>query len=176
MEISNSSVSMSEASSKNTWFTINIRRTSSRSDVGCLVKVWADPRIEAFIKSFSEGREYSIADYGGGHWTDLGMPLKLRDVEKLEGRYRNDYGLVGTYDLTHTGIMLDRASNDGRLCLSFLRFIGISEPQGIMFGLTYPMSISYAKQLTQDITAGVSTLVRDYIAPFDINLSIVGRQ
>ena len=140
--------------------------TPSRCQKGLALHIKADPRIEDFIKSLGSGKKDTIDVYGRS-WFGIEKELEIHQLE------RNVQSDRYTLDAVTEGF---RSRNDGKVNLSFLRIVGIGDPQGVKFGLTGPFSKPYVKESLQTINAETRSLILDYIAPIHLNFRITSTE
>lgn len=140
----------------------------NRCPKGLALYVKADPRIEDFVKSLGSGKTDTIDVYGRS-WFSLtsGKDLEIHQFE------RNIQSDRYTLDAVTEGF---RSQRDGRVNLSFLRIVGIGDPQGVKFGILGPFSKPHVKESLQNIIAETRSLILDYIAPIHLNLRITSTE
>ena len=142
---------------------ISIRRGPKGLELG----VKADPKLETFIKSLGSGIKEQVEAYGRS-WYSL-TPGKSLEVYPLENSLHADaYTLDAVTELFK--------SRDGRTNLSFLRIVGISEPEGIRFGMSGPFSKTYVREVLSDIGRETRNLIKDYVVPIHVNLRITSQE
>lgn len=146
------------------WFDLAI----DRGPKGLEVYVKTDPRVEDFIKALGSGKKDTIDVYGRS-WFSLTQGKDL-EIHQLERNVQS-----GTYTLDAVTEPFNSA-RDGRTNLSFLRIVGIGDPQGIRFGITGPFSKSHVRELMGDVINETRSLIRDYIVPVHINLRISSQE
>lgn len=146
------------------WLQISIDRRSK----GLEVYIKADPRVEEFMASVSNGKFESLESYSR-NWCgkDPLNPLKVYVLDR---------------ELTSNGYLLNNVCGnliDGRTSnvnLSFLQFVGISNPEGIRFMISGPFQDEYVKGLIPKILTATRTLLKTYIVPIHINLRISSQE
>lgn len=145
------------------WFELSMNRGKK----GLELYVKTDPRVEDFMKSLGNGGKDGLEAYGRD-W----FPLEkdMLHVYKIERSVDSK-----TYTLSLPAEPL-RSLRDGKINLSFLRIVGIGDPQGIKFGVTVPISRSAAIDFSKIIITEVRNVIRDYIVPFNINLRISSQE
>lgn len=143
------------------WFELSIGR--GRRGLDFYVKTV--PEVENFMKALGAGKKEQVDAYGRD-W------FSLEENGKLEV-YQMDRELPPspTYTLTSIAEPL-RGAKSGKINLSFLRLVGISDPGGVKFGVAGPFSRSFAREISQTILAETRTLIRDYMVPINISLRI----
>lgn len=147
------------------WFEMSIRRGKN----GLHLSMKADPRIEEFIKTLGEGVE-DLEIYGKD-WVPMGK-AKIR-VYNLEKRFPNPGD--GKFFLSRpSGGMIDYSTN--LVNLSFLRFEGIGSREGVEFIAIGAYSRDYVDDLKVRVLNEVRNIVRDYIAPINVNLRISSQE
>lgn len=175
----------------NTWIDYQISRGPFRggvnnSKVGLRFTVRARPELEDLMQRLSGDNRAPIDAFGG----DLWVPMEGRFPEALEA-YVMDDPLTGSgYTLSQIGGTLLRenrdraaqrlgedpsAASNPTVNLSFLKLVGISNPEGVTFGLIGPYSFDYINQLRRALPLVTKQFLQEYIVPVDIRLSIVNR-
>lgn len=145
------------------WFELAIERGPK----GLEIYAKADPRVEDFVKALGSGKTDGIEVYGRSWYPLAGKDLFIHQLER---------------NLTSSEYTLDAVSEsfksqrDGRVNLSFLRIVGIGDPQGIRFGLTGPFSKTHVREMLTNVIGETRSLIRDYIVPIHINLRITSQE
>lgn len=150
--------------------------------IGLKLRVKAKREVEDFFKALSNGRQVEIEAFGNG-WVPSGL-----DAEKQLQVYVTDLPATKTYTLgrpaqpllidTGRAVRLDDGSSEmGQITnLSFLALVGISQEDGLVFGVTGMYSASYAKKLHQHLGSEIKRFLHDYVVPVTFNLQIINRQ
>lgn len=144
------------------WFELGVGRGSK----GLEISLKAVPQLEEFFQGLSGGKKDPIELYG-------------RNWSSGDNRDLEIYGLQRDLQLENANYFVNRPTEpleeDGRgsrLNLSFLRLVGISDPQGVKFVISGPYSKEYTRVLTARIGAETRNLIRDFVVPVYINLRI----
>jgi len=144
-----------------------IKAAFKRGRKGIELNIQAVPEIEAFIRDLGQGTTDDVTLYGKDWYTtNPDAPIKVYKIKSLPQN-----GPMMEYRLDLPGYSL---MNDEQVNLSFLRIAGISEPGGVTFGVKGAYSLPYVINLKSAIGRAGRQFVRDYVAPFDIHLMIVG--
>lgn len=138
-----------------------------RGPKGLEIYVKTDPRVEAFVKALGNGYPDNVEIYGRS-WFSL-TPAVL-EVHQLG---RNLESSMYTLEAVAENF---RASTEGPVNLSFLRIVGVGDPQGVRFGVTGPFSKTRIRELMGDIVKETRNLIRDYIVPVHLNLRISSQE
>lgn len=141
---------------------------AGRGKLGVKLYVKTDPRVEDFIKSLGTGKKDGVEVYGRS-WTPVSPNKALEIYQYSNGLQSESYTLDAPAETF-------RAPRCGRVNLSFLRIVGIGEPEGVSFGIVGPYSRPFIREALRDVTKEVRSLVRDYIVPFDINIRISSQE
>lgn len=151
-----------------TWFEMEIDRTRKGQN-GLVFFVRTEPRIEELMRTLGRGTD-TIEAYGKTWFpVDQGQSI---DVYRLERD--NVSSPQYTINAPSEGLI---STKDGRLNLSFLRFVGTSSPNGIKFGVEGIYTRDYVKEkLRPLILTQVRNFVQDYLVPFHINLRISSQE
>lgn len=145
------------------WFEISF----SRGRGGLEVAVKTVPQIEAFMKSL--GEDHGPMTAYGKNWHSLnGKEIFIHGMTKVDFPSPN-------YAINRVAEPLE-SPKDGRINLSFLRMVGISEPQGVRFGVTGPFSKPYIRELSKKIAESTRALINDFIVPIHINLRLSSQE
>lgn len=140
------------------WFEMSINRGAK----GMELFVRAAPQIEAFMKNLG-GEKEQVAMYGRDWIAVGGKDLEIYGIGKI--------GNGQTYALSRPAEGFDNPK-DGRVNITFLRLVGISEPAGVRFLITEPVSKQYIKGISARLIGEVKNFVRDFIVPVTVNLRI----
>lgn len=134
-----------------------------RGKNGLEIVVKAEPRVEDIIKSMSIGGYDDLEAYGT-EWVSVGKdPVKVTQISKDVPS--TDY----TINTIGHGFISDKF---GKVNLSFLRFKGISGPEGVRFCVSGPVSRQHARDIGSKVVQAARMFVRDYVVPFNIGLRI----
>jgi hypothetical protein len=164
------------------WFSVSIQRGmllgDMRNSVGLIVHMHADPRIEQFMQMNQPEHEQKllVTAYANA-WVSLdpANPLEVYTIPDHfldnDRSYRLDLPgsplLPVNYEPYHEGKVLTN--------LSFLRLVGISNPQGLKFGITGAYSKPYIKKLAGLLISETKIFLENYITPVNINFRITSQ-
>ena len=141
------------------WVELSLRRNHK----GLTVWVKTVPEVEEFIRNSSHGNKDAMEMYGRG-W--VANDLQVYRLDKPMG------AVSGNYNLTKVSEPMEGAPLGGGVNLSFLRFVGISNPLGVEFLIPEPFSQPYVTRISHQIVLECKHFVKDYIVPMEINLRI----
>ncbi len=162
-----------------------------RSTKGLRVSVKAHPRVEEFFKTMSGGevkdsqltdRYWRLSDDHQPLMCYLLPPLPFDGFTQGEGDYVidkvgsplvvNNYpgGDGGAHPIAPGGGRYDIGNN--KVNISFLRMVGISEPQGITFYVGGVYSKDAVIKLLEQIGAGLRRFYIDFIRPMNVSVQI----
>lgn len=148
------------------WFELSVGRNSKGLDI--FVK--ADVKLEEFFKG-QMGQSESVSIYGR-EWINSD-PDKDLETYKIS-KSLTSASMALTYTLTEVSTPLE-SLRDGRINLSFLRLVGISNPGGIRFSIAGPYSKDYIKRISTSIGKEVREFVKEYVVPVHVNLRITSQ-
>lgn len=146
------------------WFRMNIRRARK----GTIFTVKVDPRVEDFFKGLGNGNADPLEMYGRTWLPTTDQPIQVYNLHTdLDPRFRD------RYTVNHvSGDM----SFEGVTNLSFLRFVGVSEGEGVSFLVALPLSLHKITTLKNDILDGVRAILYEHIVPTNITLELVSKE
>jgi len=156
-----------------------IETSLRRSAQGLLITVKAHPRVEEFMARLSNADKVNVNTIGR-HWlteyTDEGSKIRhvIRENPLIAYMFYNPLDSMRTSDgvwanfdrLGHPILEVsDRNSGmpEETLNLSFLRLVGISEPEGVSFLIKSVHSRSGLKKLVDLIQTAQNMFYQDYI-------------
>ena len=166
-----------------------IQTSLRRTTQGLLVTIKAHPRVEEFMQRLSGGEVVSVSSIGRNWLTEWTEP-EIRVGDKVIPSNRHiiraeplrAYALHvpfepfrsndGTWiDLDRLGHpLLSQGSNDGsirgndeQLNMSFIRLVGISQPEGVQFLLKTVFSMNGMKKLRDSIQNAQNSFITEYI-------------
>jgi hypothetical protein len=122
-----------------------------------------------------------LEDYAGP-----GVASNEPYVHDLVSRYGNKWIPVGdekisvyyigeqldTNHVTFNAVGQGLIARNGEMNLSFLRFKGISSPEGVKFVIVGPMGMSDARSMNGRVGAAAKQFFAEYLAPMSINLRV----
>ena len=153
------------------WFEFSIKRGFSHTEPtrGLEIFIRTDPRVENLFSGLSKDNHPDrltdpLTDYSP-HWRVLG-PNPIQVYRVGNGPQGSDY----TFD--EVGNPIGKHPKTGKMNLSFLKFVGISNPAGITFEVTGPFSRQFILDLRRDIGPPMRNFARDYVTPIHVNLRI----
>lgn len=134
-----------------------------RGKLGLEIAVKAEPRVEDIIKSMAAGEGTDPLEAYGTEWVSApGSEIHVYSFTKD----------VTSMDYTIATIGHGFFDKLGKVNLAFLRFKGISKPEGIRFCVSGPVSRQHARDIGAKIVQASRIFVRDYVVPFNIGLRI----
>lgn len=166
-----------------TWVDLRLTRGpikgSKAHSIGILLQIKAKPELEVFMQAAGQDKKVPVDAYGD-LWQNCGTP-GVDGLAPLEV-YAIDEPFHGRgYTLGQIALPL-LAVDDGRLRvaeesinLSFLKLVGISQPNGVTIGITGPYSGDYLNKLKLRLPAMLKQFLQDHIVPVTINLQITSR-
>ena len=131
--------------------------------------VKADHRIEEFIKSISQD-SMPLTEYGG--W--IAKPASCPIPQEVYSVNDNPNGDLYRFDAVGGSFL--KTPRDLRVNLSFLKLVGISNPNGVEFITTTPISNGTVKTIAADILQATEKFVKDYILPVGFNLRLTSTE
>lgn len=144
------------------WLKLSVKRGPE----GLKFRIKVDARLEKFFESQSGGKTDPLETYGKA-WK--GNEILVYRVP--ESMYSGGYGYrLGTPATAISPNM------DGGINLSFLQFKGTSVGDGVEFEIPGPIKKEDARTLCGQIIEGARQLIKDYIVPVHITLTIVSTE
>ena len=163
----------------NDWISLKtIRGRSSKPNIGLTFQIKAHPDLEAYMANLSGGRKV-LVDAIGEMWQSMSnKSLEVYDVGRNFPSRAYTLEAVGLAPLPQYVENLARQlkQEDDVPNLSFLKLVGISEPNGVTVGIAGPYSLGYLNKFKQAWQTAAVQFLRDYIVPVTFNLSIVSKQ
>lgn len=142
-----------------------LEQTISRTASGLLVWIKTTPEVEAFMKAQSDGNLDELSAHTK-NWKPVGEnPMQLY-------RLKTDLG-SDEYRLSQVGGHLNATIPAN---LSFLRFVGISSPDGVKFLINGLYDRNTTKLAAKIILASSKLLFQEYIADVNISLRISSQE
>lgn len=173
-----------------------------RSAEGVTVKVWALPRVEEFIRSLGSGEHLDIQTIGRHWASPASLGEKKKAGEKKLFVYQMEHnpGIISIND--DFGFRLDRPGSPlveepmqaGRrpglydddapvaaraarlpnevLNISFLRFVGISEANGVSFFERGVYTISGIDKLAERIEQATNRFYKEFLKPYSVVVTV----
>lgn len=166
---------------------ICIETSLRRSAQGLLVNVKAHPRVEEFMARLSNGDQQAVTTVGR-HWlteyTEADSKVKhvIRErpltayvlYNPLDQIRMNDGIWVNTDRLGHPLLELSDRNNgmpEETLNLSFLRLVGISDPEGVSFLIRSVHSMSGLRKLRDLVQNAQNIFYTDYIKTIEYTVT-----
>lgn len=141
----------------------------SRTSLGLQLTARAHPSIEAMFRTDAK---FPI-ERAGKSWLHIGdKPLEfysgsLSDTLTVDGPDGFRLDLLGrNFDPV----------NDAMTNLSFLRLVGISNPEGVTFGVKGVFSLAATKELRDRIGASTKRFYAEFLKPVDFEATLVMNQ
>jgi hypothetical protein len=154
-----------------------VRLSLSRSSKGLVVKVKAHSSIEDFFQTLSQGRTEPVALHGRW-WRPLGenpLPNVYALSTPVQGRLYS-LGGVGS-DLSPTGASIDgEYVSPDTLNISFLRFVGISEGEGVAFSLPTVQTMEAVQGMSQKLRESIKGFYIDLLKPFNVVITMTAQE
>lgn len=141
---------------------------------GMRIDVRAHPLVEEFMQSLGGGKKIELTEMPRHLWTGVD-DINSLGVYRMDTALRNDGISMRTFRIDTPGYGI--IDEDDIVNLSFLRFVGVSAPEGISFISTrdvYP--VSYRRQLRTKIGNAFRDFCRDYIKQVKITLIMTGQE
>lgn len=141
----------------------------SKLNEGLLLKVKAAPQIEAFMRSLGGGDSFNTI-LGGRYWEPIGTtPLRV---------YNAIHNLPPStiYTLTQHGRPLIPDLKTDQVNLSFLRLVGISEPEGISFVVKGVYSKDLIYRIYTKVTEATTELYKQFLKPVNHTAILISEQ
>lgn len=184
---------------------IQIETSLRRSAQGLLVTVKASPAVEEFMQRVSEGDTQAVIASGRYWLTEFTDPLSGKKVvinpNNLEAyslyhpipNFRSDDGVMASLENIGRPIfeidmnegsrgrpqLVNRdgsSAGDNVLNLSFIRLVGISNPEGVKFLLKSVISFGSLQRLRDQIQTAQNTFFRNYIKTIEYVVSTISQQ
>lgn len=148
----------------------------NRSPAGLTITVRAHPRVEDFIRSLGSGEQIDVKTLGR-HWVPIGgKPLMVYHLATNPGNIQASGKTM--YNINQPGQPLLTAHssisgiNMDVLNLGFLRLAGISEGQGVSFGVKGVFTYEALQRLGSSIEEAAQQFYRSYIKPINLVVTV----
>ena len=147
----------------------------SKAGASYAIKVKALPFIEEFMKSLGDGKSQHVEAWGKD-W--LSVPEPDGVVRPLMIYTMNDLSSAHSqgYTLDNPGHPIYSYHEDGLFNLSFLRIVGISDGDGVTFGMSTPANLTMMETLRDQVNKYVGQFFRDYIRPVHLQVVVSTRE
>ena len=170
----------------NSWIDLTIKRGPIRGDnknrVGLILQVRARPDVEEYLRGLADGRRVLVEAMGDA-WVNCTPNTGALEAYDLE---LNANSRLYTLSAVGAGLIIDEningqlrnriaQNNDERINLSFLRLVGIGNPDGISVGLLGAYSHDYVMKVKNILPQAVKQFLQDYLVPITVNLQIVSK-
>ncbi len=170
----------------NNWVDLQIVRGPirgvDRSRVGLIYRIKARPDVEDFMRNLSSERKMlveAISDAWVNANPSAGQALEYYDVDLNNSRSYAINGIGAApliQEVEQQRRLVERQLPKEDLAnISFLRLVGISNPDGVVVGFTGAYSSDYVQKLKIQLPAAIEQFLRDYLVPITINLHTVSR-
>ena len=162
-----------------------IRTSLTRSPLSpLLVNIWARPEVEDFMRSLGTGEQQDVQTLGR-YWTPHGINKQERKLYVYELSQSLGPLTVGeqlTYRFDLPGQPLTAKSendrpfggSDGRevLNMSFLRCVGISDPNGVSFSVAGVFERKSIDRLGKYIELATQRFYREFLKPYKLIVGV----
>lgn len=150
-----------------------IRTILHRTAAGLSITIWAVPEVEEFMRRVGNGETVAVSSIGR-HWVSpTGEALYAYAMPLLSELLHTDEGAPITLD--RLGCPLLENITGGKyetINLSFLRLRGISDGQGVTFGVRGVYSLGHLRKLLDRINGATRKFYVDYMRPMDLSSSL----
>jgi hypothetical protein len=166
-----------------TWVDYTLTRGPIRgilaNKVGLLLTIKANPLVESFFSSLSKNQTIDVDAYGD-LWSNAGGKETLK-VYNVDEPFNNK-----SYNLREVGMPLLNLGGGrnglqlgdedaGVLNLSFLKLVGISNPDGVTLGISGAYSKGYIQKIQNKLPEATQRFLHDYVVPITVNLHLVSK-
>lgn len=138
---------------------------------GLLVTVKTLPRVEEFMQSLGGGEVVDVQTVGR-YWQGMtpGQRLDAYVISALSKQQSDDGSTISLERLGNPLLLPDAEGKDRFpvVNLSFLRLRGISDGNGVTFGIRGVYSLDELRRIRDKITVGCRRFYIDYIRPADL--------
>lgn len=156
---------------------IYTRFTRSKGGIRLFIKT--HPSIEDLMQGWAQGEKVSIAEYGGRNWKPIDPKTKLmvwHIPNKKEpvnlGTFQSTISNPGG-PLWRTPKEVGAGTNVGEVNFSFIRLVGVGEPEGVSFDINGAHSLEYLKDLNSKFKDAGKRFFQDYLLPVDLSVSVI---
>jgi hypothetical protein len=129
---------------------------------GLEISVKAHPMVEEFMADLAQGRRSTDLSSYANNWTAPGQLM----VRSISDEFYSEYCAMDYIG----GQLLTEGSS--KINLAFLRFEGISSPDGVKFFIGGPIGKDSTRQLAQKLTSVIALFVKEHLGKFAINLKV----
>jgi len=139
-----------------------------RTAVGLTVGVKAHPRVEEFMKTIGD---LGVSEVGliSRTWTPV---VKTETLKAYLSRTELPLSQTETVPYTIDAIGKPLKLDNGKINLSFLRLVGISEGPGVSFVVKGVYSLENIRDIRERIGKSAKAFYIEYLRPIDISISI----
>ena len=138
---------------------------------GVQITVKALPRVEEFMASLGGGEIVDVSSCGR-YWQPInGQPLNAYVIQSFMSKHQSDDGSSISFDrLGHPIVSIPEGGSEKYpiVNLSFLRLRGISEGNGITFGIKGVYSMDELRSIRDKVNVAQRRFYIDYIRPVDL--------
>lgn len=138
---------------------------------GLLVTVKTIPDVEDLFKSWGDGTKQHVTAHGR-NWVSKNnaAPLHVYNLSSNSGLLQRD---EGRYRIDHVGQLLDTndpSSGLGATNMSFLRLVGISNPEGVSFYVRGVYSQEEMRLIAKGISLSARRIYANWLCPIDLRV------
>jgi hypothetical protein len=146
-----------------------------------VMRVKAHSSIEDFFQTLSQGEREPVTLHGRW-WRPLGEDPLPPVYQLLTPIYGRNYALGGVgQDLT-TGARNrglggdDYGGGEPAINISFLRFVGISEGEGVAFAIPTVQTMEATQGLSQQLRESIKSFYIDLLKPFNVVITMTAQE
>lgn len=151
----------------------------TRSAQGLTLRVRAIPEVEEFMRSISAGEFADVRKFGR-HWLpkDASKTLSVYLPNPAEVLAPRSISRSLAYRLDRMGLPLSaQESHHGSVVsmtnLSFLRLVGISDPDGVTFSVPGVYTWEQVNALTKELSDGLKHFYVEYLNPLKYTVMLI---
>jgi hypothetical protein len=166
------------------WVDLDIIRSLPKSSTlsktaSLIINVRARPEIENFMRGLANDRKLPVDNFAD-MWDSVNKQiLQAYDIQQNFPSHVYTLEAVGLPLLPNyieVNLGKKEAFNNDTVNLSFLKLVGISEPEGVSIAFNNPYSAQYINKFKALWPAAALQFLRDYVVPITIHLSIVSKK
>lgn len=167
-----------------TVLTTSFRRTKG----GVRLTIKAHPNVEALFQEWAQNEKLAVREYGTEWVPTNGKHLYAWATPKIERLNAGTFNfnlieigrrLISTESreqaLRRTAGLSTDAIARGDLNFSFIRLVGISEPEGVTIELRGAYSLDYLKDLRNRIMQAGRVFYSEYLLPVDLSCHVIAQ-
>lgn len=149
-----------------------IRTILHRTSAGLSITVWAVPEVEEFMRRIGNGETVAVNSIGR-HWTPLTSDaLYAYAMPPMTEQLHTDEGGPITLERLGHPLLEQVGGKYEQINLSFLRLRGISEGQGVTFGVKGVYSLGHLRKMLDKVNGATRKFYVDYMRPMDLSSSL----